>query len=105
MKVFERIFLYSLLAILMFYVFLVDDNVESQVAIPEQIRARSIVIVNDAGQKVVCLWANEEGGAYDGGHICVFNKYGNLAADMGSYEDDGLLGVYNKQGDLIGSLP
>lgn len=49
MKAFERIFLYSALAILFFYVFLVDNNVESQVAIQEEIRARSIVIVNNAG--------------------------------------------------------
>ncbi|MBU4293914.1 MAG: hypothetical protein KJ770_07680 [Actinobacteria bacterium] len=55
MKAFERIFLYSVLAILFFYVFLVDNNVESQVAIQEKIRARYISIVNDEGQEVVML--------------------------------------------------
>lgn len=50
MKSFERIFLYSILAILFFYVFLVDGNVESKVAIQEEIRARRIVIVNDEGR-------------------------------------------------------
>ncbi len=50
MKAFERIFLYTILAILVFYVFLVDGNVESQGVIQEEIRARSILIVNDAGQ-------------------------------------------------------
>jgi hypothetical protein len=35
MKKLERIFLYTVLAILVFYVFLVDGNVESQVAIQE----------------------------------------------------------------------
>jgi len=36
MKALERIFLYSVLAVLVFYVFLVDGNVESQVAIQER---------------------------------------------------------------------
>ena len=49
MKAFERIFLYTVLAVLIFYMFLVDGNVESQVAIQEEIRARSIIIVNDEG--------------------------------------------------------
>jgi hypothetical protein len=53
MKKLERIFLYTVLAMLVFYVFLVDGNVESKVAIQEEIRARHIVIVNDAGREVV----------------------------------------------------
>ena len=68
MKAFERIFLYTVLAILVFYVFLVDRNVEGQVVIQEEIRARSIVIVNTAGQKVVMLCADsrtEGGGRVD----------------------------------------
>ena len=44
MKAFERIFLYSILTILVFYVFFVDGNVESKAAIQDEIRARSIVI-------------------------------------------------------------
>jgi len=75
MKAFERIFLYSALAILFFYVFLVDGNVESQVAIQEEIRARRIVIVNDAGQEVVELWVYE-----DDGVISIANKDGNVIA-------------------------
>ena len=46
MKAFERIFLYSVLALLVFYVFLVDGNIESKATIQEEVRARSIVIVN-----------------------------------------------------------
>jgi hypothetical protein len=60
MKAFERIFLYTVLAVLIFYVFLVDGNVESQVAIQEEIRARSIIIVNDEGQEVIKLLTNDE---------------------------------------------
>jgi len=100
MKAFERIFLYSVLALLVCYVFLVDGNVESQVAIQEDVRARSISIVNDAGQVVVNLYANE-----DGGVIFISNKAGTPIAGMAAYENDGMISVYNKQGDLIGSLP
>ena len=124
MKAFERIFLYTVLAILVFYVFLVDGNVESQVVIPEEIRAKSIAIVNDAGQPVIMLWANEDGGTIgvsnnnnpstpvalmgadkDGGTMSVNNKAGNLVAVLTVYKDDGLVEVYNKYGERTGFLP
>ncbi len=93
MKKLERIFLYTVLAILVFYVFLVDGNIESQVAIQEEIRARSILIVNDAGQEVVQLWANE-----DGGLVNVCNKDGTPVVEMGVHEDydSGLIVIRNK---------
>jgi len=94
MKTFERIFLYTVLAILVFYVFLVDNNVESQVAIQEEIRARSISIVNDEGQEVVILWAHEDGG----GMIGINNKTGTSVTYMGTYEDSGAISINNKAG-------
>ena len=123
MKAFERIFLYSVLAILVFYVFLVDDNVESKVAIQEAIRARIITIVNDEGRDVVILWTNKDGDGLisvinkdgapvvymgadeDGGVIGVGNKDGIRVVGMGAYKDDGIIRVYSKQGDVSGSLP
>jgi len=147
MKALERIFLYTVLAILVFYVFLIDNNAESQVAIQEEIRARSILIVNDAGQEVVKLWANKNGGIVsvynkigtpvagictfeyggamgvnnkagnpvvnmmgfkgneDSPAICVYSKDGNIIVALGDYKDDGLIEVYNKKSDMIGSLP
>ena len=124
MKAVERIFLYSVLVVLIFYVFLVDGNVESQVAIQKEIKARRIVIVNDAGQEVVMLWADEAANGIIsisnktstpvvfmgvseeyGGVMFIGNKAGNPVAYMGAYEDDGLIEVYNKQGDMIATLP
>jgi len=122
MKAFERIFLYSVLAVLVFYVFLVDSNVESKVAIQEEIRARSIVIVNDAGQVAVRLWVYEGGGgvtvyhkngtlvasmrAYEsGGGTTFLNKAGAIVASIGACEDGGEVAVCNKHGKVIGSLP
>jgi len=78
MKLFERIFLYSILTILVFYVFFVDGNVESKAAIQDEIRARSIVIVNDAGQGVVMLSADKDG---NGGTV-IFNKDGKAIASL-----------------------
>ena len=94
MKAFERILLYSVLAVLVFYVFLVDGNVESQVAIQKDIRARRIVIVNDAGQEVVWLFANEDGN----GVIGVCNKDGTTVAGMGVSESGGTMEIYNDGG-------
>lgn len=94
MKGFERIFLYSVLAILVFYVFLVDGNVESQVVIQEEIKARSIVIVNDAGQGVIKLLANENGGV-----VAIGNNSGNLVASIGTSGYSGVVSLSNKDGN------
>jgi len=125
MKAFERIFLYSVLAVLVFYVFLVDGNVESKVAIQEEIRARRIIIVNDEGQEVIMLCADSRtggGGRVDilngngtsglfmsagkkGGGIGVKDKYGNLVISMFAVEDTGTIAVCDRDGKVIGSLP
>jgi len=102
MKALERIFLYTVLAILVFYVFLVGDNVESKVAIQEEIKARRIAIVNDAGQEVVKLLTNDE----DNGVVQIYNKDGTLVAEMRvSKNDNGEILVGNKNNKVIGSLP
>ena len=102
MKTLERIFLYTVLAILVFYVFLLDGNVESKVAIQEEIRARRIAIVNDVGREVVRLKTNDE----DNGVVQIFNKDGSLVAEMRvSKNDSGEILVANKNHKVIGSLP
>ena len=109
MKAFERIFLYTVLAILVFYVFLVDNKVESRVAIQEEIRARRIVIVNDAGQEVVRLLTNDEDNGVvqiHNGVVQIYNKDGTLVAEMRvSKNDSGEILVGNKNNKVIGSLP
>ena len=97
MKTFERIFLYTVLAILVFHVFLVDGNVESQVAIQENIRARYISIVNDEGQEVVMLSSDKAGH----GGVIIYNKDGTVAASMMAREDGGMIGSANKAGALV----
>jgi hypothetical protein len=92
MKAFERIFLYSVLAVLILYVFLVDGNVESKVAVQEEIMARRITIMNDAGRPVVVLSAYKDGN----GGIDIYNNSGNLVANMGASEDGGFMGIFNK---------
>ena len=124
MKAFERIFLYSMLAVLIFYVFLVDENVESKVAIQEEIKARRIVIVNGAGQEVVELLTDDK----NNGGVIIYNKDGTPVAFMAAIEscgmmsvahkdgnavvamginknDNGEIGVFDKYGKVIGSLP
>lgn len=97
MKSFERIFLYSVLALLVCYVFLVDGNVESKEIIQEEIRARRIVIVNDAGQEVVELSINVE----NNGLIVIYNKSGNIVSCMLGDVDGGLMSVFNKDRETV----
>ena len=99
MKAFERIFLYSVLALLVFYVFLVDGNVESKTTIQEEVRARNIIIVNDTGQEVIKLWANKNGGI-----VSVFNKTGTYVAGMGATEYGGLVSVRNKDSTFVAGV-
>jgi len=108
-KKLERIFLYTVLAILVFYVFLVDGNVESKMAIQEEIKARRIAIVNDVGQEVVKLLTNDEDNGvvqiYNG-VVQIYNKDGTLVAEMRvSKNDNGEILVGNKNNKVIGSLP
>jgi len=97
MKKFERIFLYSMLAILFFYVFLVDGNVESQEVVQQEIRARRIIIVNDLGQEVVELSTNVK----NNGLVVIYNKSGNVVAGMGASEDGGIITAHNKDGNAV----
>ena len=97
MKALERIFLYTVLAILIFYVFLVDGNVESKVAIQKEIRARSIIIVNDDGQRVVRLCSDKAGH----GGIIIYNKDDTVAATMMAREEGGTMGVSSKHGKSV----
>jgi len=97
MKKLERIFLYSVLALLVFYVFLIDGNVESQVAIQKDIRAKRIVIVNDEGQEVVWLFANKDGN----GVIGVCNKDGTVVAGVGASKSGGTMEIYNDEGQKV----
>ena len=109
MKAFERIFLYTVLIILVFYVFLVDENVESKVAIQKEIKARRIAIVNDAGREVVKLGSNDEGNGLvliHNGVVRLFNKEGGLVAEMRvTKEESGEIVVGNKNHKVIGKLP
>ena len=101
MKAFERIFLYSVLTALVFYVFLVDGNVESKVAIQEHIMARRISIMNDEGQEVVLLWTTSDGI----GLITIANKAGTMVTSMTSGEEgDGIVSVGNKGGTPVATM-
>jgi hypothetical protein len=103
MKAFERIFLYTVLAILVFYVFLVDDNVESKMAIQEEITYEGgggITVYNKDGTLVASMRAISSGGG-----ITLLNKAGNIVAGIGACKDGGEVVVCNKHGEVIGSLP
>ena len=100
MKLFERIFLYTILAILVFYVFLADNNVESQGVIQEEIRARRISIVNDEGREVISLFTNAE----NNGVVMIYNKNGNPAVGMTVSNTGGAIPVYNKDGKVVASI-
>jgi len=91
MKLFERIFLYSIIAILAFHVFLADNQVESQVAIQEEVRAKKIVVVNDEGNEVLSLSFG-----YEGGLIEAFNKNGDRGAVMGAGNNGGAVAIFRE---------
>ena len=94
MKKLERILIYSILAILVFYVFLVNSNVESKATTYEEIKVKNLVIVDSQGQEAVRLTTNKNGGA-----IHFYNKAGGNPMSM-SIDDDGfgMIIIYDKSG-------
>lgn len=94
MKLFERIFLYLVIAILAFHVFLVDDKVESQGAIQNEIRARRISIVNNEGLDVVRLTSSVQ----NNGGIYIRDKDGNNVAFLIASGEGGFMSILNKYG-------
>jgi len=98
MKAFEKIFLYSVLAGLVFYMFLLDGKVENKFVMQgEGIKTKSISIVNDVGKEVISLGVNEEDG-----EIKVYNKYGDFVFFISTDKDgDGLMSIANKYGPVV----
>jgi hypothetical protein len=90
MKLFERIILYTVIAIMAFHVFMVDDKAESQVAIQEEIRARRISIVNDKGREVIGIRTTPE----NGGAIAIYDQNGSIELVMASSS----IVTFNKNG-------
>jgi len=91
--------------------------------VPDVIRAQKFEVVNAEGKAVVGLGADREGG----GLFRIFNQYGKQFAVLGlrgegngglgisnkdgvevaallAYEDLGMLGVYNKGGQLVAGI-
>jgi hypothetical protein len=92
MKLFERIILYTVIAIMAFHVFMVDDKAESQVVIQEQIRARRISIVNDQGREVIGIRTTPE----NGGVIAMYGQNSNAELVMASSNTGGRIVTFNK---------
>lgn len=94
MKKFERILIYSILAILIFYVFLVNGNIESKDAIQEEIRVKNLIIMDNEGRQAIKLTTNKNGGA-----IRVYNKAGKDPIGI-AIDDDGfgMIIIYDKTG-------
>lgn len=109
MKAFERIFLYTVLAILVFYVFLVDNNVESQVAIQEKIIAKNIIVVDDEGNEVLQISSIDKGGRIiindkDGGMVIVMRASDEGGGMVATLTRDGVLGTIMCSEDLYGGV-
>ena len=107
MKAFERIFLYTALAILFFYVFLVDGNVESQVAIQEKIIAKNIIVVDDEGNEVLQISSIDKGGRIiindkDGSEVIVMRASDEGGGMVATLTRDGVGGTIIYSEDLYG---
>ncbi len=120
MRILERIFLYTVIAILIFHVFLVDDKAESQVNFQEGLVTKRIAIVDDAGREIILLDKDgtiairNKDGTYvagifvdeDGeGVILITNKEGNPVITMEPNEDSGSISVFNGYGQIIETIP
>lgn len=97
MRKFERIFIYSVLAMLVCGVVLfafIDNNAESQAAVQEEIRARNIIIIDDQGNEVLRISANKNGGI-----INIYSRDGKSPLEAGIDDDGfGYIIIYDSRG-------
>ena len=94
MKKLERILIYSILAVLVFYVFLVNSNVESKDTIYEEIKVKNLIVVDSLGREAIRLTTNTNGGT-----IYFFDKAGKNPIGL-SINDSGYarIIIYDKTG-------
>ncbi|MBA7692345.1 hypothetical protein ES703_100912 [subsurface metagenome] len=99
MKKFERFIIYPLLIVALFYIISGQQIIISAENILDKLVVREIFVVNDRGQEVVNISANNGGG----GSIWTLNKDGVVGTSMGSVSDGGIITTYNKDG-VIGAF-
>lgn len=97
MKLFERIFLYSVIAILAFHVYLVDERVNSQSSYQHEIVASKKLIVNYEGQPIIGMGSDENGNA----NIAMYNNSGNLNVAIDTMRGSGRLAIFNNWGSQV----
>lgn len=99
MKKFERFIIYPLLIVALFYIISGQQIIISAENILDKLVVREIFVVNDSGQEVVNISANNDGG----GSIWTLNKDGVVGTSMGSVSDGGIITTYNRDG-VIGAF-
>ncbi len=101
MSKYERLIIYPLLFIALFYALTGVNVVKATQEIWDRIVARELVIVNDEGSTVASLKYDDK---KDNVFFELYNKEGKRVVSFLSYEDGGAIGIFNSDGHLTASL-
>lgn len=101
MSKYERLIIYPLLFIALFYAVTGVSVVKATQQMFDRIVAREIVVVNNEGQEVAVLKYDEQ---KDNTSFELFNNEGHRVVSLLSYEDGGAVGIFNKEGHLTAAI-
>ena len=101
MSKYERLIIYPLLFITLFYAVTGVSVVKATQQMFDRIVAREIVVVNNEGQEVAVLKYDEQ---KDNTSFELFNNEGHRVVSLLSYEDGGAVGIFNKEGHLTAAI-
>ena len=101
MSKYERLIIYPLLFIALFYALTGISVVNATQQILDKIVAREVVVVNDEGNTVASLKYDQQKQDVS---LELFNDEGNRVVSLLSYDDGGAIGVFNQDGHLTAAI-
>ena len=101
MSKYERLIIYPLLFIALFYALTGVNVVNATQQILDKIVAREVVVVNDQGNTVASLKYDQQKQDVS---LELFNDDGIRVVSLLSYDDGGAIGVFNQEGHLTAAI-
>ncbi|NMB02433.1 MAG: hypothetical protein GX971_13110 [Firmicutes bacterium] len=101
MSKYERLIIYPLLFIALFYALTGINVVNATQQVLDKIIAREILVVNDEGNTVASIKYDQE---KEDVSLELFNNEGTRVVSLLSYDDGGAIGVFNTEGHLTAAI-
>lgn len=101
MSKYERLIIYPLLFVALFYALTGTNVVNATQQILDRIMAKEVLVVNDQGQTVAALKYDDQKESVS---FELYNNEGHRVVSLLSYEAGGAIGVFNQEGHLTTAI-